>query len=301
LGTIVERQGVRTLLYVGGGSGVFMEVDDLTLMIRTVLRSPGILLVNNFYSTDFAAFGKDLDLEPLRRCQKDNHIGWILGREEGAGTRVLPSNLKTRFDIDTPAELILLRACPPGGRHLSAIIEKLPLDLSPLRRVLEVLVCRDRRAIVMGRVSSEAALHLDRETACHLRFYIEERGMETRQNRRRIWSLAGFCIESWGISRLLEALSTQTDAAIVDTRVLFGHLKLRLSRQDRFLSDLGLPERITNPVLRHFTEEVRECPIPFLLGGHTLVSGGLYGLAKSAWKDGNTSISRGFEETTGLS
>jgi hypothetical protein len=70
------------------------------------------------------------------------------------------------------------------------------------------------------------------------------------------------------------------DAAIVDTRVLLAH---RFGAdeagwpppEDRFASDLLLPDRIADPWLRALTVSARDAGIPVLLGGHTLVGPGI--------------------------
>jgi hypothetical protein len=250
--------------------------------VEAVLSSPELLLVNNFYSTDFAAIGGAIHRHALSRCRKDNQIGWVMAREAGARTCVLPSSLATRFDIDTPADLTILKTCTVKGPHLSAALARLPIDVSPVSRVAEVLVRRDGEAVVMGRIPPEAAAFFDRETACHLRVYIEERGMETREKKGDIWSLAGSCIEGLGIRRFFQTISAHASAAIIDSRVLFGHLGLWPSRPDRFFSDLFRPEAIEDPVVREFTREALGSPIPCILGGHTVVSGGLYALVDSA-------------------
>lgn len=294
--SVIEKYALGTVLYVGGGSGVFMEIEDMARMTQATLASPEMLLVNNFYSTDFAAFGRASELKALRRCQQDNQLGRVLGREEGVRTCVLPSSLVTRFDIDTPTDLMILKAHPPRGRHLSRVVLELPIDASRLFRVMDVLVHRDGQAMVMGRIPPEVALSFDRETACHLTFHIEERGMETRNGDKGIWSLVGLCLEKLGISCFFQALSTHAHTAIVDSRVLFRHLGLRPSRQDRFFSDLLKPDEITDPSVRLFTEAARQSPVPFVLGGHTLVSGGLYALAQSAWERVREPLKRDIEE-----
>ena len=45
--------------------------------------------------------------------------------------------------------------------------------------------------------------------------------------------------------------------------------------EDRFASDLLLPDRIVDPWLRDLTRSALEAPIPVLLGGHTLVGPGV--------------------------
>ena len=65
---------------------------------------------------------------------------------------------------------------------------------------------------------------------------------------------------------------------------------MRASRADRFWSDLARPEQIEEPFLREFTQAAREASIPVLLGGHSLVSGGLMLLTEHAWRDDDQRI-----------
>ena len=55
------------------------------------------------------------------------------------------------------------------------------------------------------------------------------------------------------------------------------------SREDRFLSDLGEADAISEPFLRDFTRSALSATIPVLLGGHSLMSGGLMALNEHAW------------------
>jgi hypothetical protein len=45
--------------------------------------------------------------------------------------------------------------------------------------------------------------------------------------------------------------------------------------EDRFASDLLLPDRIADPWLRSLTAAAVGAPVPILFGGHTLVGPGL--------------------------
>jgi hypothetical protein len=75
------------------------------------------------------------------------------------------------------------------------------------------------------------------------------------------------------------------EAAFIDTRVLTAHARVSPSREDRFLSDLGQPDAIVDPFLRELTAASLRAPIPVLLGGHALVSGGLMALIQAAWDE----------------
>ena len=69
------------------------------------------------------------------------------------------------------------------------------------------------------------------------------------------------------------------DAAVIDTRPLFAFFGLDPGEHDRFYSDLGEWEQVQDPWIRDFTKRAREASIPVLLGGHTLVFGGLWVIA----------------------
>ena len=98
-------------------------------------------------------------------------------------------------------------------------------------------------------------------------------------------SLLAFHVREVGAHRFFAELGELADAACIDTRPLLSHLGAAPSRADRFWSDLGCPERIEEPFLREFTEEARQAPIPVLLGGHSLVAGGVILLNEAAWRD----------------
>ena len=75
------------------------------------------------------------------------------------------------------------------------------------------------------------------------------------------------------------------DALVHDARVLEAHLGLSPSRDDRFRSDLFDAESISDPWLRELTLAAADAPIPVLLGGHSLVTGGLMALGDVAWTE----------------
>ena len=70
------------------------------------------------------------------------------------------------------------------------------------------------------------------------------------------------------------------DAAIFDTRIIMAARGSLPAAADRFASDLLRPEWVSDPWLREFTEAARNASIPLLLGGHGVVSGGLFALAE---------------------
>ena len=105
-----------------------------------------------------------------------------------------------------------------------------------------------------------------------------------RLAREKVRSLLGMHMESVGVERFFRYVIPELgQAAFIDDRVLWAHHRTWPSTDDRFNSDLFRPECITDPFIRGFTEAAMACPIPVVLGGHSLVSGGLRVLIEAAW------------------
>jgi hypothetical protein len=90
----------------------------------------------------------------------------------------------------------------------------------------------------------------------------------------------GLVLDDRGPEALGTILAELGDAAIVDTRVPLAHRLGADERdwpgaEDRFASDLLLPDGIRDPWLRALTASARDSTIPVLLGGHTLVGPGV--------------------------
>lgn len=98
-------------------------------------------------------------------------------------------------------------------------------------------------------------------------------------------SLLAFHLREVGSARFFAELAELSDVACIDTRPLLSHLGVQASRADRFWSDLGCPERIEHPFLRELTQAAQDAPLPVILGGHSLVSGGLMLLTEAAWRE----------------
>jgi hypothetical protein len=104
-------------------------------------------------------------------------------------------------------------------------------------------------------------------------------------------SILGELLDRDGPESLALAVSRLADAAVIDSRVLMAH-RFGSSEsawpvpEDRFTSDLLLAGYVADPWLRALTDSAAAAasasPAPILLGGHTLVNGGLRLLASRA-------------------
>jgi hypothetical protein len=198
----------------------------------------------------------------------------------------LPRTLESLFDIDAPTDVAALKLAGSGGSRLRAYSAGADIDLTPYARILPLFLSREKQITVAGRVGSHTWRYLETETACRVRLFAEERGMEAdgRSESAEARSLLGYYLGEVGAERFVETLASLGDAALLDTRVLAAHAGTTPPREERFLSDLGRWEEIGGAFLRDLTKAAVGADIPVLLGGHSLMSGALMVLNETAWR-----------------
>lgn len=284
LAETIRRHGLERVVYIGGGGLPLLGADEFG-RIADMLLEDGVAVTNNYFSSDLVAFsaGAFARIEPP---DSDNRLARALSEEAGLSLRVLPRTVGTQMDIDGPTDLAVLALTGEGGPRLREYLAALDLDLDRYRRVLPLLTDRRAQVTVAGRVGSHAWQYLEGETACRVRLFAEERGMEAdgRAEEGKARSLLGFFLQQVGPQRLMDSLAELGDAAFIDTRVLLAHFRIEAARADRFLSDLGRWHEVSEPFLRDLTRAALQAPIPVLLGGHSLMSGGLMALNEFAWR-----------------
>lgn len=285
---LIDKYDIKRLFYMGGGSGPLLSAEEMGTIAEELLSADRLLIANNFYSTDFAAFTPASILKDADPPAFDNDLGWLLGETLGLPIRELPRTAATQLDVDTPIDLMTLKLHPTADRHVRRYLESLDLDTSHLEEAIQFFTDRQAMVVVAGRVSAATWTYLESETACQVRLFAEERGMRAsgRQARDEVRSLLGFYLDEMGDERFFRTLSTLGQAAFIDSRVIFAHRGLWPPAADRFYSDLRQLEKITDPFVRHFTEAATQATIPVVLGGHSLVAGGLYALIEAAWARG---------------
>ena len=290
---IVERYDVSHPFYLGGGSAPLLLADDLERVATSLLAGEGRVVANNFFSSDFVAFSPGSAISRIVAPEIDNDLAFRLQREAGLENLPLPRTVGTQFDIDTPLDLAVLDLHPDVGPNARAYLGRadhateLLAMRSRLRAAMRVFTDPSAEVLVAGRVGSHVLAHLETDLACRKRVFSEERGMRAsgREGRGEARSLVGFLLESVGPQGFFERLALLGHACVLDSRVLFAHLGLRPSAADRFHSDLLAVESIDDPFVRDFTAAARAAPVPVLLGGHSLVSGGLWALIDAAWRE----------------
>lgn len=286
---LLDRYEMERCFYIGGGAGPLLSTADLAGIAARLAAAERLILTNNFYSSDLAAFVPSAILAGQPPPDNDNELAWLLGERAGLPIEELPRSGATQLDVDTPADLLTLAAHPGAGRHARACLEVMALDTAVLDAALPLLLDRDAEILVAGRVSSATWSYLERETACRTRVISEERGM--RASRRQAMGLArtvlGHLLDAVGLERFFDRLATLGQAVFLDNRVILAHRGLWPSAADRFYSDLRRPAQVVDPFLRELTEAALAAPVPVVMGGHSLVAGGMYALVEAAWARGH--------------
>jgi len=289
---LVDRFGVEKLFYMGGGSGSLLSRDEMAHLVEAVDKEDEFLVTNNFYSTDYAALSPAAALHAIEPPALDNDLGWLLVRQAGLKNYSPPRSAATQLDVDTPIDLMTIQGHPDVGSHLKGYLQELELDVSHIEKAMTFFVDRAAEVFIAGRVSSATWAYLEQETACRVRLLAEERGMRAsgRQARGEVRSLLGFYLDVVGEEAFFDHLGELGQAAFIDNRVILAHWRLWPSDADRFYADLCQPEKVQDLRLRALVEAAMAASIPVVMGGHSLVSGGLYALLETVWATGGVDL-----------
>jgi hypothetical protein len=280
---IVADAGARAAAVMGGGALPLLSCETMTGLVATLTGGAPGLVTNNLFSGDLTGWAPAEAIERVDDVPRDNVLPRRLRDQAGLVATVLPRTTATQFDIDTPADLavLALHEGTPAGLVPADAAGMLPL--AAYRGLMGVLCDGAAELVVAGRVGSATWQYLERETACRVRVISEERGLGAAGPGHRARSVLGYLLEDHGAVGLFERLGELGDAVVLDTRVIAAHLGATWSREDRFQSDLLAPGNVRDRLLRELTEAAVSCPVPVILGGHSLVSGGLMALTDAAW------------------
>jgi hypothetical protein len=275
--------GVRApdgLVLLGSGSIPLATAFDRRTFVAVAAGPPGHALANNRYSADVVAVAGATRLADLPDVPNDNGLPRWLAEAAGFAVTDLRRRWRLQVDLDTPIDALLAR---PG--EAEDVLGDHDVPTAAVRAVFAAVqaASRDprRELVVAGRASAGSLAWLEQRTNSRTRALVEERGFRTRADGQRpVRSSLGLLVDRDGPAALGTLLAELGDAAIVDSRVLLAH---RFggdecgwpTAEDRFASDLLLPDRITDAWLRDLTRAALDAPIPIVLGGHTLVGPGL--------------------------
>jgi len=294
---LIVDHDVTCALYTGGGSAPLLPVEQWAAVVDQLSHAERLVITNNVHSCDWAGFTPAREAVNLIAEQtNDNAIAWTLVNEGGFPGRTMEPSAGSRFDIDTPADLLMVQPHPGIGPHLRTYLDELGWHSPQLDGVLAEMGREGGSLVVAGRASPAAWSALQRATRCWVRVFAEERGMRAsgRQERGEVRSLLASYLDMVGFQGFFEALGDLADAVLIDNRVILASRGLWPSALDRFNSDLYRWDEVENPFLRDLTRAAARAPVPVVMGGHSVVAGGLMALAEAV--AGTRSPTQGLRE-----
>jgi hypothetical protein len=285
LSEVVRHYALERPVYMGCGLPL-VKGDELGAVASVLTAYERAVVSNNFFSADLIGFVPGSVVESVSLPDNDRIVPRLLRNEGGLQNLELPRTPANQFDLDTPGDLAVLAYAGGAGANLQACIEAQQIDTSRLARASKLLTNRDAEIVVAGRVGSQTWQYLESETACRVRLFAEERGLQAaeRDLNGEARSLVAYHVEAVGMTRFFDELAEMGQAAFIDTRPLFAHMGLKLSRPDRFSSDAMEPGAIVDGWVREFTAAAFEARIPVILGGSSLVGAGIHLLSEAAWR-----------------
>ena len=296
LAGLIERHNAQCVLYSGGASAPLLDVDRWFEVMDRLRERERLVLANNLHSCDWVGFTPAVEVAPLvAREASDNAVAWVLAHQAGLPAEDLPASAATRFDLDTPADLLIVQKHPDVGPCLRRFLEDLDWQASWLDGVVTEMRREGGSLAVMGRVSAIAWAALERATRCWVRVFAEERGMRAsgRQGRGEVRSLVSNYLDAVGVVGFFDALADLANGVLLDNRVIIAARGLWPSTVDRFNSDLFRWDRVREPFLRRFTRAAAEARVPVMMGGHSVVAGGLMALAEAVLPEERASLEVG--------
>ena len=287
VGSIIADAAGRApgpVCYAGSGMPAMTEQDWSAVLERI---TSGGAVANRIFSCDWIGVPDGRLLGRTTAEQVDNRFALLVRDQAEGSLESYPHSSRSLLDVDTPADLAVLKAAAQAGSlDIGEAIEaelagrqELDRPVRVANRVFETMTHANRQLFVSGRVSGSVWAVVDRDTSCRVRVLSEERGLRTRGGPAR--SLLGSLYERSTVDQFIEVLRSMGDAMIWDTRPFFSDLGWKLPRGDRFAADLGSWSDVCHDGLRELLQELSDTPI--LMGGHSLVSGGLLAGIDAAW------------------
>ena len=282
--SVAARDAHGPVCYTGSGMPA-MTTEDWSTLLEMI--ESGVATANRMFSCDWIAVPDGRMLGSVARERVDNRFAQLVRDRNGVSVQSFARSARSLMDVDTPADLVVLKTAERVGsmdlgsatRAELAGQRELDDQVRKAVRVFETMTRHTQELMVCGRVSGSDWAVLDRDTSCRVRVLSEERGLRTRGVRAR--SLIGELYERTGSEQFALLVERMADAMIWDTRPFFSHLGWDVSLYDRFAADLGRWDLIEHEELRELVWALADRRV--LMGGHSLVSGGMLAGIDAAW------------------
>ena len=274
---IINKYSLDKIFYFGAGSCYFLNTDELKFISENTLQ--GQFISNNPISSDFISFASsDLNNEIILNFPNiDNYFSSYLMSRTSLKYIKMPISLGSIFDIDTPNDFAILSKITNNSGRIGNYMSNNIFKNIDLDKLLKILSSKSNEIFVYGRINPLNLYMAERNISCKIRFLSEERGLKIRGKASASLLKHVFNLENLNI--FLDMFENICSAGIFDTRVIFSLFAGKYDQEDVYLSDMKMWEKINNPFIKSFTKKISESKVPIILGGHSVVNGGLMALS----------------------
>lgn len=280
----VAATGADAVIYLGGAAVPLLGDAEWDWVIEALHARAPCVVVNNPQSADLVAWNPAGALGRVEPQARDNWLGYVLWREAGLERVLIPHSPGVHFDLDTPTDWLVLQESGRAGARAQGALDSLDWDRQRVRAAARVLEEELAEVGLVGRVGPPVMDYLNTWLRVRLRVFSEERGMKAlgRDEQGLVVSFMAGVLADLGPERFFARLGEVCQGLFFDSRVVLAAGGRQVSEWDRFMSDLGRVGEIRDPWVQAFTAAALAAPVPVLLGGHTVVAGGLMVLAERA-------------------
>jgi hypothetical protein len=282
LARLIEKHPTQAVLHFGGGSAPLVDRATTSMLLGLLeksLRQDGsipshIALTNNLHSSDWIAISQVQDALPIiQRATRDNGLALSFKESDQFEVRVLASlRPATSMDIDSLSDLAILAQHPGLQPELRKVIDAAwdVLERIEIPNLLQVLRDPQQKLLIIGRVSPLAWHALTRAAKCQIEVITESDDHSI---------LKTWIDKSRDPAQALKRLDTLCDAVIWDNRPFLKNMGASPSQHHLLAADTFTLEYVTDPILKDILN-MDELDMVTVMGGESLVTGGLYALAE---------------------
>ena len=274
---IINKYLLDKIFYFGAGSCYFLNKDEFKFISENTIK--GQFISNNPVSSDFISFSSsDLTNEIILNFPNiDNYFSSYLMSKTFLKYLKMPVSLGSVFDIDTPNDFAILSKITHNSGNIGNYISNSIFKNIDLDKFIKVLSSKSSEIFVYGRINPLNLYMAEKNIPCKIRFLSEERGLKIRGKASS--SLLKYFFKSENFDNLFKLFENICDGGIFDTRIIFSLFAGEYEQEDVYLSDMKIWQKIKNPFIKFFTKKIAESKIPIILGGHSVVNGGLMALS----------------------
>ena len=278
LRTIINKYNMMNVIMMGGKSGSLINKEDFAHILLGITEHSSVIIKNKVVNPSIIAFRPATVINSIMLPYTIEELIFNLN-SAGLKNQILPCNLGVNFDIESPSDLAILLKSARKNSNIHSFLLAHGLNTGPVENIMEVIKGEYSNISIIGRVCPNCLNNYSRLLKSRMSVYSENFGKNHLNHNGKGSSLVGLFLEEVGTEKFFKHLSSTTDGAIIDTRVIFAHFKKDPTPWDLFYSDLLEYDKVKDPMIKDFTKIAASCEIPVMLGGYNLVNGGVWALA----------------------